>query len=89
MAPNHAIIAIPLAAKEQEALRKQRLMQWCIEGWLHTGQYLPSHVPYVGILMSWWEHFMHDLARYVVQTKCLALENRGVHWIPNPEEKTL
>jgi len=88
MAPNHAIIAIPLAIKEQEALRKQRLMQRCIEGWLHTSQYLPTHVPYVGILMSRWEHFAHDLARYVVQMKHLALENRGVHWMPTPEEKT-
>jgi len=68
-APTHTIIAIPLAAKEQEALHKQRLMARCIEGWLHTGQYLPTRVPYVGILMSRWEHFAHDLARYVVQTK--------------------
>jgi len=88
-APTHDIIAIPLAAKEQEALRKQRLMQRCIEGWLHTGQYLPTRVPYVGILMSRWEHFAHDLARYVAQMKQLALENRRVHWMPNPEEKTL
>ena len=88
MAPNHAIIAIPLAAKEQEVLRKQRLMQWCVKGWLHTSQYVPICVPYVGILMSWWEHFAHDLARYVAQTKQLALENRGVHWMPTPEEKT-
>jgi len=64
-------------------------MQRCIKGWLHTGQYLPTHVPYVGILMSQWEQFAHDLARYVVQTKRLALENRGVHWTPTPEEKTL
>jgi len=68
-APTHDIIAIPLAAKEQEALCKQRLMQRCVEGWLHTSQYLPTCVPYVGILMSRWEHFAHDLARYVVQTK--------------------
>ena len=88
-APTHDIITIPLAAKEQEALHKQRLMQWYVEGWLHTGQYLPMHVPYVGILMSQWEHFMHNLARYVAQMKHLALENRGVHWTPTPEEKTL
>jgi len=88
-APTHIIIAIPLAAKEQEALRKQRLMVQCVEGWLHTGQYLPMHIPYVGMLMSRWEHFAHDLARYVAQTKRLALENRGVHWTPTPEEKTL
>ena len=50
--PTHDIIAIPLTAKEQEALCKQRLMQQCIEGWLHTGQYLPTRVPYVGILLS-------------------------------------
>jgi len=88
-APTHDIIAIPLTTKEQEALHKQRLMQQCIEWWLHTGQYLPTHVLYVGILVSRWEHFTHDLARYVVQTKRLALENRGVHWTPTPEEKTL
>jgi len=87
-APTHDIIAIPLTAKEQEALCKQRLMAWCVEGWLHTGQYLPTHVPYVGILMSQWEHFAHNLARYVAQTKRLALENRGVHWTPTLEEKT-
>jgi len=68
-APTHDIIAIPLTVKEQEALHKQRLMQWCVKGWLHTGQYLPTHVPYVGIMMSWWEHFAYDLARYVAQTK--------------------
>jgi len=88
-APTHNIIAIPLTAKEKEALHKQWLMQWCIKGWLHTGQYLPTRVPYVGMLTSQWEHFTHDLARYVVQTKHLALENRGVHWMPTPEEKTL
>jgi len=87
-APTHDIIAIPLATKEQEALYKQRLMQRCIEGWLHTGQYLPTCVPYVGILMSRWEHFVHNLARYVAQMKHLALENRRVHWTPTPEEKT-
>src|SRR6267142_4141786 len=87
-APTHVIIAIPLATKEQEALRKQRLMARCVEGWLHTGQYLPTRIPYVGMLMSRWEHFAHDLARYVAQTKRLALENRGVHWTPTPEEKT-
>ena len=87
-APTHDIIAILLATKEQEALYKQRLMQWCVKGWLHTGQYLPMRIPYVGILMSWWEHFVHNLARYVAQMKHLALENRGVHWMPTPEEKT-
>ena len=87
-APNHDIITIPLAAKEEEALRKQRLMMRCVKGWLHTRQYLPTMIPYVGMLPSRWEHFTHNLARYVAQTKQLALENRGVHWTPTPEEKT-
>jgi len=68
-APTHEIITIPLAAKEQEALHRQRLMQRCVDGWLRTGQYLPTRVPYVGMMTSWWEHFTHDLAGYIAQTK--------------------
>src|SRR6266850_2907677 len=83
-APTHTLITIHLASSKEEVARGLLMMKRCLNGWLGTSQVLTTSVPHSILRLQVWEHFSHDLTRYFLQAKWLALENRGVKWMPVP-----
>src|SRR5882672_803139 len=83
-APTHTLITIRLASSKEEVARRLLMMRRCLDGWLGSSQVLTTSVPHSILRPQVWEHFSHDLTRYLLQAKQLALENRGVRWTPTP-----
>jgi hypothetical protein len=85
--PSHGLITIPPTTKKDAAFREIRRMKQYVSSWLRLNRTLPPKTPYTAMNPQAWDHFAHDLAWYVSQTKRLALKNRGVRWTPTPPEE--
>src|SRR6267142_2155048 len=82
--PVHTLITICLTSKKEEVSHGLLMMRHCLSGWLGSSRELPALTPHPTLRSQVWEYFPHDLARYLLQAKQLALENRGVKWMPTP-----
>jgi len=82
--PVHTLITIHLTSKKEEVSHGLLMMRRCLSGWLSSSQELPALIPHPILRLQVWEHFPHNLTRYLLQAKRLALENQGVKWMPAP-----
>jgi len=71
----HALITIRLTSKKEEVSHGLLMMRRCLLGWLGSSQVLPALIPHPILRSQVWEYFPHDLTRYLLQAKQLALEN--------------
>src|SRR6267142_674678 len=83
-APTHTLITIRLASSKEEVARGLLMMRHWLNRWLGSSQVLTTLVPHSILRPQVWEHFSHDLTRYLLQAKRLVLENRGIKWTPTP-----
>jgi hypothetical protein len=83
-APDRTLLIIRLTSKKEEVSRGLAMMRRCLIGWLSSSLALPTSVPSPSLQQQVWEYFPHDLTRYLLQAKQLALENQGVRWTPVP-----
>jgi hypothetical protein len=83
--PDRTLLIICLTSKKEEVSRGLTMMRRCLIGWLSSSLVLPTSVPSPSLQRQVWEYFPHDLTRYLLQAKQLALENRGVRWTPAPQ----
>jgi hypothetical protein len=81
---DHTLLTIRLTSKKEEVSRRLVAMRHCLIGWLNSSWTLPASVPSPSLRQQVWEYFPHDLTRYFLQAKQLALENRGIRWTPVP-----
>ena len=81
---DRTLLTIRLTSKKEEVSCGLVVMRRCLIGWLNSSQTLPASVPSPSLRRQVWEYFPHDLTRYFLQAKQLALENRGVRWMPVP-----
>ena len=83
-APDRTLLIICLTSKKEEVSHGLAMMRHCLIRWLSSSLALPASVPSPSLRQQVWEYFPHDLTRYLLQAKQLALENRGVQWTPVP-----
>jgi hypothetical protein len=82
--PDHTLLTIGLTSKKEEVSHGLVMMRHCLIGWLNSSWTLPASVPSPSLQQQVWEYFPHDLTRYLLQAKQLALENWGIRWTPVP-----
>ena len=82
--PDRTLLTICLTSKKEEVSCGLAMMRRCLIGWLSSSLVLPTSVPSPSLRRQVWEYFPHDLTRYLLQAKQLALENQGVRWTPVP-----
>ena len=78
--PDRALLTICLTSKKEEVSHGLVMMRRCLIGWLNSSRTLPTSVPSPSLRQQVWEYFPHNLTRYLLQAKQLALENRGIRW---------
>jgi hypothetical protein len=74
-APDCTLLTICLTSKKEEVSHGLVMMRRCLIGWLSSSLVLPTSVPFPSLQRQVWEYFPHDLTRYLLQAKQLALEN--------------
>ena len=81
---DHTLLTIHLTSKKEEVSHRLAMIRRCLIGWLSSSLVLPASVPSPSLRRQVWEYFPHDLTRYLLQAKQLALENQGIRWTPVP-----
>ena len=81
---DRTLLTIHLTFKNEEVSHRLVAMRRCLIGWLNSRQTLPASVPSPSLRRQVWEYFPHDLTRYLLQARQLALENQGIQWMPVP-----
>ena len=82
-APDCTLLTIHLTSKKEEVSCRLAMMRRCLIRWLSSSLVLPTSVPSPSLRRQVWEYFPHDLTRYLLQTKQLALENQGIRGRPH------
>ena len=78
------LLTIHLTSKKAEVSHGLVMMRHCLIRWLNSSRALPASVPSPSLRRQVSEYFPHDLTRYLLQAKQLALENWGIQWTPVP-----